>query len=78
MPETYQFAVEIGDIVEIPGGTVGIVTGWDIVMGGNCKRVFVFPFTNWFHRAYLAFFGRTSFADEQINRLKPIHRASRR
>ena len=78
MAETYQFAVETGDIVEIPGGTLGIVTRWDIVVGGNCKRVWVYPFTNWLHRAYLILTGCTWFFDSRINRLKPIHRASRR
>jgi hypothetical protein len=74
MNGSYQMNVKVGDIVLLPNGIVGIVTFWDITMGGNCKEVFVHPFTNWIYYSLLFIFGRLWFCDREINKLKPIHR----
>lgn len=72
MQESYQMIARTGDIVLMPNGTVGIVNHWDIVAGGHCKEVRVYPFTNWLHRLYLTLTTKIWFYDEQINSLKPL------
>lgn len=75
MEENYQMNANVGDIVLMPNGTVGIVTSWDILCGGICKEVKVHPFTNWLYRFYLSFLGKNCFYDKDINRLKLLHKA---
>lgn len=70
--ESYQFSAKAGDIVRMPCGTVGIVNYWDIVCGGNVKRVRVYPLTNFLHRLFLNLFMRTWFYDQGINNLTPL------
>lgn len=74
MQESYQMTADVGDIVLMPNDTVGVVTHRDIIMGGNCKEVQVYPFTNWLHRLFLTLTTRTWFYDHDINKLKPIHK----
>ncbi len=72
--DTYQFTVEVGDIVMLPIGAVGIVTEVELHIGGCAKEVLVYPFTNWILRAILLFTLKLSFFDRDINRLRPLHR----
>jgi hypothetical protein len=68
----YRMAVQTGDIVKMPNGTVGVVNFWDITGGGHCKEVRVYPFTNWFHRLFLVLFCKDWFYDSDINKLQLI------
>jgi hypothetical protein len=72
MKEKYQMTAKNGDIVLMPSGVVGVINHWDIVMGGNCKEVRVYPLTNWLHRLILTLTSRTWFYDDEINHLKPL------
>lgn len=75
MDRSYQFTAKKGDIVQMPNGTVGIISGIDLSFG-HSKEVFVFPFTNWLHRMLLVFRNKTHFSDRAISNLKIIHAAS--
>jgi len=76
MEETiYQYSCSTGDIVQMPNGVVGIVSGVDFHCGGCVKEVSIFPFTNWLHRLVLVLSDRTKFHDETINKLRLLHPA---
>lgn len=75
MEEKYQMTVRVGDIVRMPNNVVGIVHYDEIVDGGNCRIVRVYPFTNWLHRLLLTLSEKTSFYDRKINDLRPLHLA---
>ncbi len=72
--ESYQMTAREGDIVKMPNGIIGIVTFWDIICGGNCKEVKVYPLTNWLHRLILVLHCKNWFYDSDINKLQLISR----
>ncbi len=69
----YRLESKEGDIVRMPGGTLAIVKGWDIIEGGNVKRVDLFPFTNWLHRLWLLATDKLTVYDGDINKLTLVH-----
>jgi len=75
LQEFYQMTISKGDIVLLPNETVGIVNCCEIICGGNCKRVKVYPFTNLLHKLFLFSTNKTEFYDKNINKLKLLHRA---
>jgi hypothetical protein len=72
LEKKYRMTVKKGDIVEMPNGVIGIVKNWDIVCGGNVKRVFIHPFANWLRRFWLCLTCKLEFYDEKIDDLKLI------
>jgi len=74
MKPGYRFTVEKGDEVLMPDGVPAIVTSWDIVCGGNCKIVRVRPLTGWLRRLWFFLTDKTTFADEEIDRLQFVRR----
>jgi hypothetical protein len=72
----YRMEVRQGDIVLMPNGTVGIVTGWHIIEAGHVKEVTIHPFTGWLHRFFLFLTMKTRIHDEQINLLTPLIRSA--
>ncbi|MDX1608102.1 MAG: hypothetical protein R3251_02750 [Candidatus Spechtbacterales bacterium] len=72
MEDKYQYTVREGDVVQMPGGTVGIVTKVEFDLGCVSKEVQIFPFTNWLHRVILSLFKKAIFFDNEINKLKLV------
>ena len=66
---SFQMKSKEGDIVRMPNGTVGIISQWGIVCGGNVKEVQVYPLTNWLHRLWLTLTLQTWYYDDDINKL---------
>jgi len=65
--ETYQFASKPGDIVILPNGELGIITGWDVFYW---KVLYVYPlFAGVLKRLFWRLTNRYEYADEQINEL---------
>ena len=68
--ETYQFESKPGDVVILPNGELGIVTGWDMFYS---KILYVYPlFAGWLRRFFWRITNKYECADREINNLVKI------
>jgi len=67
--ERYQFKAEVGDVVIFPNGELGLVIDYDIYFGCS-KVVCAYPiFGGKLRRLWWRLIGKSSFYDDQINKL---------
>lgn len=72
MNQEYRLASQEGDAVELPNGMSGTIDEIEILCGGHVKQVRVKLNAPWPRRFWMALTGRTRFAEEEINRLRPL------
>lgn len=68
----YRNYVAEGDIVRMEDGTYAIVTGWDIVMGGHVKEVYLCPVNSLWRRFVGSLTGRWTRSEGEIDKLVKI------
>ena len=68
--ETYQFESKPGDVVILPNGELGIVTGWEMFYS---KTLYVYPlFAGWLRRFFWRITNKYECADGEINNMVKI------
>lgn len=74
--ESCSTSLDVGDIVRMPCGTVGIINLKTIAIVSESCSVYhyvrVYPLTNLFRRLFLDITGKTWFCDLEIDKLKPL------
>lgn len=70
----YRLNVEVGDLVRLPSGELGVVADLDVLCGGHALEVTLFPFVGFFRRLWLSLTCRIRYYDNEVNSLTLITR----